>query len=485
MPGTFSKASRPRRPGAYVNFEARTPTQVPPASGSVVAIPLTHDWGPFKVPTLVDSYAEFTALFGDSPTPGRLAARQAFQGEGLPGRSGAGGVIVYRFGLVAAAKATKSLTNTTPVAALKLDAKYEGTKGNNLTVTVQTNAVDGTAKDVILYLSGVEVERYTRLATDVAGFATQINQVSRWVVATSLVTGVALTVVTAQAFTGGNDGTPVDASAWTAVMSALEFERFGVFVPFDLIDPAVLASFKTWVANRNAAGQRFMFVCGGTSPDPMATANTRSTTLNDPNIVNVGGFSVTDDTDSTGVLTTSQLAPRIAGIIAARGEDRSITFARMAGLTLLTAPTSAEVDSGFDAGTLVVTRDSNTQAPVRVEKALTTWTTKSDPLRSYTVFRNPKFMRTMMGLETEITQYAEGVGIIGELGVNDKTRLALVAEFSARMHAREEANIVQPGWTVVVDQDPPPSDDDEFVALRYGLKFLRTVEQVYSTIVVA
>jgi hypothetical protein len=487
MPGTFSKASRPRRPGAYVNFEATTPTLIPPASASTVAIPLTHDWGPYKVPTRVNSYAEFLALYGETATPGKLAVRQCFQGEGLPGRPGAGAVIVYRFGLVSAAKATTSLQHSGSIAALRLDAKYEGTRGNTLTATTQANAIDGTAVDVILKLAGAEIERYTRLATDVVGLASIITQFSRYVTATSLVTGTALkTTITNQAFTGGTDGTPVDASAWTTAMSALEFERFGIIVPFDLTDSSVLTSFKTWVQNRNIAGQRFMMVVGGgPTTDTMATANTRSLSLADPAFVNVGGFSVADDTDNVGTLTTSQLAPRIAGILAARGESRSLTFARMANLRLLTAPTSAEVDQAFDSGTVTLTRDSNVVAPVRIEKALTTFASRTDPVRPYVIFRNPKFVRTMMGLETDIIEYAEGVGIIGELGVNDKTRASLVGTFSGMMAAREDANVVQSGWSVGVDQDPPPSDDDEFVAMRYSLRFLRTVEQVYSTIVVA
>jgi hypothetical protein len=485
MPGTFSKASRPKRPGAYANFESATPTTVPPSTGSTVCIPVTSDWGPFKTPTRVRSYAEFLATFGDSATPARLAVRQAFQGEGLPGRTGAGQVIVYRTGAPAAAKASRILQNTTPATALTLTGKYEGTRANALTVTVQTNAVDAAKKDVILYYSGTEVERYTWTSTDVTGLAAYINQFSRYVTAVANVSGVALTNVTAQAFTGGNDGATLTATEWTAIMNALEFERFGIFAPYDLTDSSILASLKTWVQNRNAAGQRFMCVVGGGAGDTVSLANARSATLNDPAFVNVGGFSVSDATDSAGVLTTSQLAPRIAGILAARGENRSITFARLAGLTMVTAPTSTEVDQAFAAGTVVLTRDSNVDAPVRIEKGLTTFTTTTDAQRAYKVFSNPKFVRTMMGLEAELTEFAESPGIIGELGVNDKTRAALVAECAAMLRAREEGGIVQSGWSVKIDQDPPPSDDDEFVALRYSLKFLRSVEQVFNTIVVA
>jgi hypothetical protein len=485
MPGTFSKASRPRRPGAYTNFQAATPLRVPPATGTVVCVPLVHDWGPFKTPTLVDSFAEFQAIFGDSTTPGRLAVRQAFQGEGLDDRPGAGGVIVYRFGAAAAAKATRVLQNTTPANALTLTARYEGVRGNRLTVTVQTNALDATKKDVILLLDGNEVERYTWTAVDVTGLVAQINAVSQFVVATQTITGVALGNVTAQAFTGGSDGSTITAGDWASAQAALEFERFGILAPYDLTDGPTLTALASWVNARNLAGQRFITVVGGGAGESVATANARSLSINSPWFINVGGFSVSDATENVGVLTTSQLAPRIAGILAARGERRSMTFARLAGLTMVTSPTSADVDSAFSSGTIVLTRDSDPTAPVHVEKSLTTWTTTSNTAQPYSVYRNPKFVRTMMGLDTDLTDYASAPGLIGELGVNDKTRAAVVARMASLLRDREERGVIRSGWTVGIDQDPPPSDDDEFIALRYGLKFMRSVEQVFNTIVVA
>src|SRR4029077_18272378 len=109
-----------------------------------VAIPLVHAWGPYKTPTLVTSFAEFQQVFGPTTTSrGYKAVKQAFQGSGPTGSPGAGAVLVHRFGSSSAAKATKSLQNTTPAAAITLTARYEGSYGNNLSVTTQDNAADG------------------------------------------------------------------------------------------------------------------------------------------------------------------------------------------------------------------------------------------------------------------------------------------------------------------------------------------------------
>jgi hypothetical protein len=52
------------------------------------------------------------------------------------------------------------------------------------------------------------------------------------------------------------------------------------------------------------------------------------------------------------------------------------------------------------------------------------------------------------------------------------------------MHVREENSAIQPGWTVQVSAQPPPTDDDDFIALDYTFGFGRSVEQVLNTIIV-
>lgn len=489
MPGQFSKANRPRRPGAYFNFEGVPTATLPPATGAIVAIPFTHNWGPFKEAVPLGSYAEFVATYGeygDVPTPGKIAVWQAFRGEGVAGRAGAGTVLAYRTGGSSAAKASITLVNTagTPANAITLSARYEGTKGNDLRVTVQDYAADVTKDELIVYDGTVELERFQYDNTDITDLAAQINAGSDWLSAGAVTSGTSLALVTAQPLTGGDDGATLAAGDWTALMTALETERFAFLAPYDLTDSSILTSLKTWAQNLNANGKRFTTVVGGDAGESVTDAVTRSASLNDPDFVNVGVGSAVDvdvNPNAETTLSTSQLAPRIAGILAARGESQSISFARMAGLDRLVAgATEQGILTAFDGGVVVLARDSSA-VPIRVEKGLTTFTTQNDEHRPYLIFRQPKFVATMHGLETELTEYAEA-NVIGQLPINDKTRQLLVGEFGSRLRRREDAGILQAGSTVGIDPDPPPSDSDEFVALVYGIAFGRSVEQVYNTV---
>jgi hypothetical protein len=486
MPGSWSTGSLPRRPGAYFNFKAQPAVLVPPAVGAVVAVPFTTNWGPLESAVALNSFSDYVAIFGnDVDQPGYRAVRQVFRGEAVRGRRGAGQVIAYRMGGTSAAKATVNLINTATNPGLRVDAIYQGARGNNLRVTIQTDPVDATKKDLIVLDGLTEVERFVYNpvgATALAALATQINGISDWVTVTVLTDGVALNSVASVPLAGGDSGTTLVAQDWTDMMAALETFRYGYLVPFDLTDGSILTSVKTWVQNANTKGRRFFLVVGGALNETVSTAITRSGTLNDPDIVNVGVGSVRDDEmlDSNGnpvILSTSQFAPRIAGIMSALGENRSLTGARIGGVTHLNGATESGIDAAYDGGVLVLSRDSDPDAPVHVEKGISTYTQTASSDRPYEIFKNPKFVRTMHDLQTEISEYVAS-NVIGQLPVNSRTRSGIVAYVSTLLQAREDNEAVQSGWTVAVSAEPPPSDDDEFVALDLNLGFGRSTEQV-------
>lgn len=485
MPGIFSKSNRPERPGAYVNFSPTATTTVPAAAGAIAAVFITHDWGPGEAVTRCTSFADFQAKFGSSDdTAGYRAVRQAFTGEGLPGRGGASEVLVWRALGVSAAKATKALQNTSAATGLTLTAKYEGSRGNDLNVSVQDNAQDSSNFDLILKDGTVEVERYTFPDASITALAAEINESSDWVTATANVGATALATVTDSAFASGDDGTSLLAADYTAAFSALEVYRFGVFAAENLTDSSIRTSLVSWVNSLNASGKRIMAVIGGASGETVTTANTRSAAVNSPYVINIGVGSVTDATLGAGEtsvsLSTAELAPRIAGILCSRGENQSITFARLAGLSITSGATEAQILTAFDGGTVVLSRDSHSIAPVRIEKGLTTYTSDTAQV-PYLIYRNPKFVRTMQGIDQELTQWAEE-NVIGLLPINDTTREYVVGAANVILKARAASGAIQEAYTVSIDQNPPPSDNDEFIGLTVGIAFGRSLEQLYFSI---
>jgi hypothetical protein len=486
MSGIFSKSSRPTRPGAYFNWVALQPAIVPAAIGSVVAVAFTHTWGPEETAVQLGSVGDFLNVFGDVPsslTPGYKAVKQAFQGEDVDGVNGAGTVIAYRMTGSAVAAASHAFTNTTPATALTVTAKYKGTYGNNLNITTQVNAADGTKTDLLVYAGTVLLETWTFLGTDIAAAATAINAGSNWITAVSNITGTRLTYVTNVSLTGGNDGSTLIAGDYTQAMTDLGKERFGILVFQNLTDSTIIASLKTWAQALNLAGKRFFTVLGGATDENAATAVASALTLNDENFIRFGVGHVLDSglLDANGLATAlspAEAAPRIAGILAARGERLSMTFAHVSGWTLVSGPSDVDISTCQAGGVLCASTTTNT-VPVRLESSRTTFTTTNNAAKPYAIFRNPKAVAIMQGIQSESQEYGESE-VVGN-PVDAETRAQVLGFLTTIMDRRVDQRIVQSGYTVKIDPVPPASDDDEFVAFEIDFKYGRSAEQVYFT----
>lgn len=493
MAGQFSPTARPVRAGAYFNFQAAVSEPVLVNTLGIVALPFTHSWGPANQIVTLNSWADFTQFYsqgGTTPpayTPGYIAVRQAFQGEGLPGRGGAGQVLAYRIVGAAGLASSLVLQNTSAAPAITLTAVYQGTYGNNISVTVAANARNPTTQcDLTIFVNGTAAETFTYNKTDITSLSVLINDPnhgSKWVVASAVTSGTALTLISSPTpLAGGNDGSTLVAGDWTTLMAAYGVTRFGVFAPYDLESGSILASLFSWGQGINVVGKRTMFVTGGASNDTATTATARAATMNDPNFITIGVGTFSDST--LGALNTAQLVPRLAGIIAARTEQQGLSFARLAGLSIVAGASDSDILASLQGGGfMTISRDSNAVAPVRFEKGLTTYSV-FDGVRPVSIYSNPKFVLTMQNLEREITEWAES-NVIGRLPVNAGSLSYLIGNVKTRLKSREIGTIIQPGWTVIQSPTPVPTPQDDFFALLYSVTFGRDLEQVLNTVVVS
>jgi hypothetical protein len=487
----FSKSNRPTRPGSYTRWVALVQERLVPVQNETVFVPFTHNWGPLDTPVTLGSYQDFLSVYGDVAGPGKVAMHQVFNGEGgIDDHWGAGTVIACRIAASSAAKATRTLNNTTPAVAITLSGKYFGTRGNTLRATVQVNAQDGTKKDLIIKDGNVILETYTALATATQTFVDEINLLSDWVTATAGVTGVALADVADAAFAGGLDGSTLVAGDWTELMAVAAAERFAVFAPYDLTDAGIIASLKAWAHDLNSPlsaqqkNKRFQVVIGGGAGDTVALAISRSATLDSPYFINLGAGTYTDELHGT--LTTSQLVPRLAGILANRGDAESLSFARLPGLKFnANPPSDTDIGKALAAGVMVIGRDSHVAAPLRLDGERTTLITNSadQPL---SIYKSPKFVFTMGNFETQINEFM-AFKVVGKLPVTAKDTREFVLGEARRIvgeFVRRGAVSAVPAPSVEIDLDPPPQPTDEFIALVYEWVFGRSTEQVYHSVVV-
>jgi hypothetical protein len=479
----------PENPGVVITFFGEKILRPAPSFADVVAIPVVHDWGPLGTDDdggkLLTSFAQWEATYGTGDTGGRDAVLGAFNGGGLPGQGGAGGVIPWRMAGSAKAKATKSLNNTTPAASLVLTAKYHGSRGNDLTVTVDDDPQDATKDRLRIYHRGVQAEIYRFVSTDIAGLAANINVSSKWVTATAPVTGVALAAVTASAFAGGDDGSTLTLTEWSEALSGLEFKDFGLFAPFNLVDATIRAAVFAWVVQQAVEMRPVMAVFGGPAGEDLAGAITRTGTIRDEHVISVGVGTYYDDTLAKSV-STAQLAPRFAGVLASRGETRALTFADLAGLRPVggTGPTTTELRPAADNGVTVLRQTSDPNSEVRVARGVTTFINPSFPGKPYDIFREPRHVRIMDNFIRNMKLWADA-NVIGDLTVTDDTRAAVRGHGQGMIDDLMTRNLILPatpelGVEAPFIEVPLVADPDllDAIPFTFGWQFARTANFV-------
>jgi hypothetical protein len=479
---------RPKLADVYFDWQAEGRTTTPPSIGGIVAVAQTSDWGPVNVCTLLESEDELYGFFGQSDTNLHRAVRDAFKGQQVNGKGGASAVLVERQATSSAAKGAKTLQNTagTPANAVTLTAKYPGTRGNALRLTVQAAATVGNAQLVVLD-GALVVETYEYAEADIASLVASVNLSSDWFDAALLVTGTKLATVSAVAVTGGNDGASLTGTEWTATFAAFDRERWSIFAPYGLTDSTIRASLVAWIKQRNALGARSFAAFGGASGESMSTATARSVAINDWDIINLGRGTLhltEDDRD----VSTAEFVARYAGARAWRGESRDDIYVRFGGVELVDGPTLSEQEQALDGGTVVFSRDTNVAAPVFIREGVTTYTDDSqspvdaqgNKTKPAALYKRIKNIAIQHAIELEVADWARAGGVLGDMPVTEKSRELILGRVKIAYQTRETAEIVNPGWTVVVDG--PTADTDDFVAYLHGFHPTRSLRQIFNLV---
>lgn len=492
MSGNYSPSNVPTLPGVYSQTTATPRTTLPPSPGSTVALAVTHNWGPVDTPLVLDSFADWESNFGTDDGPGRTAVYGAFNGEGLEGAGGAGSVIVSRLAGASAHTARRTLKNPAAGNALQLDGIFPGTRGNRLNVTVAP--INAGTQEIIILDDTAEIASYTYTIADpgaLAGLAAVINAVGEWIRATVVLEGATGLAVGTFAFTIGDSGLTLTGADWVSGASQFNNLDFAFFAPYDLpwaqdvgslsIRDAV-NSLVAWTDDQNDAGHRFTLVVGGDLDELPTDAVARALSISNPNVITIGGPGVDDAI--FGSLSSSQLAPRWAGIRAQRGEGHAAHFARLAGTVPRPKPDGtqlslSEITAMVAGGVVALQRDRWTVAPTRAVKDVNTYAPAKDSAeeaaRPRKIWGNPKFVMSIQQFANECEAEMEQE-MIGKVIVNEATRQAAAARVLRKAKDRERIGAFQPGVVVV---PAPGTDDDESITLQVTLKFGRALAQLF------
>lgn len=141
--GTWTSQNK-IRPGAYINFKSKKKDTVLLGERGIATMALTLPWGPEKQVITIHADDDLSRVLGiNIADESALLIREVFKKAKT--------LLLYR--LNEGAKATATLDTLT------ITAKYEGTKGNNITVVIQ-NSIDNVGSfEVITMFEGNKVDK--------------------------------------------------------------------------------------------------------------------------------------------------------------------------------------------------------------------------------------------------------------------------------------------------------------------------------------
>jgi hypothetical protein len=115
---------------------------------------------------------------------------------------------------------------------------------------------------------------------------------------------------------------------------------------------------------------------------------------------------------------------RIAGMLCSLGDANSITFKPIGGLTYLGQGfANDQIEAAIQNGVTSIAVSTNPAAPLRIERGLTTFTTKTDPTRPYDFFSDPRLVRLVDLFIRRMKEWGDNT-MIGNVPVNDDSRTA-------------------------------------------------------------
>lgn len=468
--GYWSETNKPIRPGFYNRFKAAAESRIQSGKSGIVAMPVKSNWGPVKQIVHITSEKDLTVNFGSDMnyTAYKLGKLSLL---GRPKE-----LLLYR--LVdgtekVASKTLKDTTAVTPVDVLKLDTKYPTTRAFN--ITVRSNIIDDTKKDIVLYEGTTQLYVFSALTGTIAQIVESINknEENLWISASKIAEGNAtLANISNQPLAGGNNGTTsITNQHYIEAMAAFEGVKFNGFCLDGLTDSALQTSVRSWVERNRLNGKKIRAYLGGTINETIVEANSKAKSFNYEGIVYVGAVG--------GVYDGVKYSPaETACYIAALGESTDLRESLCNMVTIFNDVTknltNEEIESSLQSGTLVLRYDNGS---VSIEDDVNT-------LKSYGADQSETlgYLRAIRFIDTvdEDTSSTGNKQYVGKVPNGKNGQVALLSALKQYFETLQASGYIE-DFIVEIDESLQANAKNDEFFWRWDAKYINVMKRIYGT----
>ena len=430
------------RPGVYIRFSSVPDNSLTIGERGVVTICEPLSWGPVAQVISITADTDVTTITGyPMSDPKNLFLREIFKGTNRtdPPRE----VLLYRPAASSGAAATAS------IAPLTVTAKYQGVRGNDISVIITELTDPADTFNVQTVVAGTIMDTQTvRTADELVP--------NDWVEFSG--TG-ALAATASTPLTSGADGT-VSATAYSSYLTAIEPYKFDVMI-YDGTDPTVQAAMESFIQRiADEAGQYAQLVASGlTNPDRRFVINVES------------GATLEDGT----ALTPAQVCWWAGGALAGAQYNESLTYAQYPGaVSVSPVMTNTEYEEALQSGEFVLFADNGV---VKVEQDINSLVTYTEDIGR--VFHKNRVMRLCNTIANDL--YAQfSANFIGQVNNNEDGRSRFKTVIVGYLMDIQANNGIQ-NFTAD-DVQVLPGEDIDAIVVNIAIQPLDAVEKIYLSI---
>lgn len=421
-------------PGAYINFISAAHATANVSDRGIAALPLSLNWGESgKVIELTSEdflYNSRKLLGYEYSDSAMLSLREVFKN--------AQKVFIYRLKGTSGVKASNKFC----------DAKYEGTRGNDLKIVITANVDEPSNFDVKTLLGTAEVDVQTNVSTNTTNLID--NDFVTWK------DGVALELTASTPLTSGANGS-ITSADWQAAFSALEAESFNTLGVASK-DSSIIDLAIAWTKRmRDEVGVKFQTVIYNKAAD-------------DKGIINVVSKPASGDEFG--------LIPWVTGAQAGCAVNASCTNMTYDGeITIDVSKTQAELEACIDAGQFVFHKvGDEIRVLTDINSKVTTSAEEGEDFKSNQVIR----VIDQIGNDIAVlfnTKY------LGKIPNNESGRISLWNDIVKHHQELQNMNAIEnfdPENVTVMQGDTKKS-----VVVSDAVTPVNAMEQLYMTCVVS
>lgn len=468
--GTWNPGETKERTGLFNWFVSLATSRINVARKGVVGIPIKADWGPCNQIAICGDDTEIVKTFGTGGTV-YLARRAARGGKKYKPYK----LILYRMATPEAEQAVATVEGS-----FKLIAKYKGERGNHFSAAITENIQNENCVNLCIYEDSSMVSKYVTEKTSIDELVEMVNADKESLVNMVKIGDEELVPTVSIVFSGGASGSEVKVEDYIRALTAFEASYMNTLALDGVTDEAVLTMVKSWHNRVWNAGKMIQLVIGGTHEDDKdpSIGNTRSKTCDSYGIINgiVGGIDASGNQYSS-----AEMAPQIAGAIAALPLNKSITYKELEDIVDVTVELSdTEISEATIAGSFVLFKDTDPESfevTVKVERGINTFTSFSEDAGEK--LRKIKAISTMAAIDYDIGRYAMK-NVLGELDNDADGRAALFSGVSQYLETLANEHVIS--RDILVGLSESLTSEGDVVYMETQALTIDKIEQIFNKI---